>query len=112
MSKTTQSTSRSKFTDLQIVGQPVDISASNVLPTKLDVPRYLEWVGNQLKPEECCQVDKGEIVMRVIKPEQVYKKAPFLFHFQTSILMILKLHERCKKIKISSVCNTKKCQEI
>lgn len=96
-------------TGVPIVGQPLDISAINVLPTKSDVLRYFEWVRNQLKSDGCHAPEKKVIAKRVsLKLEEIWKRASIPVSSTNNIVfMILKLHERCEKIKKSSGCNTK-----
>lgn len=107
MSNKTYSTR--KTTDSLIIGHPVDISVMNVLPTKVDVLRYFEWVRNQLKSEGCHQPERKVIAMHVArKLEEIWKKASIPVSSTNNIVfMILKLHERCEKIKKSSGCNPK-----
>ena len=47
-----------KNTNWPIVGQLADISITNVLPTKLYMLQYFEWVRNQQKSKECYQPEK------------------------------------------------------
>uniref|UniRef100_A0A6P7F9D5 Uncharacterized protein LOC114326077 n=1 Tax=Diabrotica virgifera virgifera TaxID=50390 RepID=A0A6P7F9D5_DIAVI len=109
MSKKTNTITTRKCTEAPIVGQPLDISDINVLPTKSDVLRYFEWVRNQLKSEGCYQPQKKLIAMRVThKLEQIWKKSSIPVSSTNNIVfMILQLHERCEKINKSSDCNTK-----
>lgn len=90
-----------KTTDAPIIGQPVHIGAIKVLPSKIDVLRYFAWVRNQLKSEGCHHPEKKVIAMRVArKLEEIWKKASIpVSSTRNIVLMILKLHERCEKIK-------------
>lgn len=108
MSKKTNATTR-KSTEVPIVGQPLDVSAINVLPTKSDVLRYFEWVRYHLKSEGCHQPQKKVIAMQVSrKLEEIWKKASIPVSSTNNIVfMVLKLHERCENIKKSSGPNTK-----
>lgn len=109
MSKTLNTTMTRKNSEVPIVGHPLDISSSNVLPTKSDVLRCFEWERNKLKSEGCHQPEKKVIAMQVCrKLEQIWKKASIPVSSTNNIVfMILKLHERCEKIKKSSGSNTK-----
>lgn len=102
MSKKTHLTR--KTTEVPIIGQPKDISDFSVLPTKLDVLKYFEWVRNQLKLEGCYQPAKRVIAMRVaLKIEELWKKASIPVCTTDNIrYMILKLHEQGEKLKKSS----------
>lgn len=104
MSKKNISVTTRKCTEVTIVGQPLDISAYNVLPTKREVLKYFEFVRNELKFEGCHQPEKKVIAGRIAhKLEEIWKKASIPVSSTNNIVfMILKLYERCEKIKKSS----------
>lgn len=102
MSKKAQSTRKS--TDCRLIGQPKDISDINVLPTKLDVLRYFEWIRKHLKSEGCHQPEKKVIALPVaLKLEELWSKAslPVSSTLLNIMYMILKLHEQCRNTKKS-----------
>lgn len=88
-------------TDRPVIGQPIDVSEFNVLPTKMDVLKYFEWVRIEMKQEGIHQPAKKVIALRVaLKLEEIWKRASIpVCGTKNTIFMVLKLHEQLEKIK-------------
>lgn len=90
-----------QITDMPVIGQSIELSDFNVLPTKMDVLKYFEWVGIEMKQEGTHQPVKKVIAMRVaLKIEEIWKRASIPYcGIKNTIFMVLKLHEQLEKIK-------------
>lgn len=87
-------------TEMPVVGHPIDVSGFNVLPIKMDVLKYFEWVLVEMKQEGIHQPTTKVIALRVsLKLQEIWKRASIpVCGTKNTTFMVLKLHEQLEKI--------------